>query len=275
MVTFKECADRYIAANRAGWKNEKHADQWFATFNETKRGSLKFPAATEAINALPVSAIDTGLVLKVLEPIWTKTPESASRIRGRVEAVLDWAKVRGYRDGENPASWRGHLKDALPQRSRDKIGNHHDAVPYGDMPTFMAGLRGKDSVSARALELTILTATRTGEAIGAKWGEIDLGRALARKSSRNSVIILSDSVVWLPERCVREPGRRAQTGPEGRRRYCRSVSSNPKTAKLSLRFGHSPGGCPFVSDRLSLRFGHWRSSFRTGVYHRLGQATAT
>ena len=96
-MTFKACADRYIEANREGWKNSKHADQWFSTFNATARGSLKFPAATDAINELPVAAIDTGLVLKVLEPIWTKTPESASRIRGRIESVLDWAKVRGYR----------------------------------------------------------------------------------------------------------------------------------------------------------------------------------
>jgi integrase len=171
-ITFKECADRYIEANRAGWKNDKHAEQWVSTFNETRRGRLKFPAATDAINDLPVSAIDTGLVLKVLEPIWTKTPESASRIRGRIEAVLDWAKVRQYREGENPARWRDHLKQALPARSRLKRG-HHDAVAYADMPAFMAALRAKDGVSARALEFTILTAARTGETIGAKWSEID------------------------------------------------------------------------------------------------------
>ena len=113
-ITFKECADAYIAANRAGWKSAKHADQWFASFNETKRGTRKFPALTALINDLPVSAIDTGLVLKVLEPIWTKTPETAARVRGRIELVLDWAKVRGYREGENPARWRDHLKQASP-----------------------------------------------------------------------------------------------------------------------------------------------------------------
>jgi hypothetical protein len=102
-MTFKASADSYIKANRDGWKSKKHAAQWDATFNETRRGKRVYPAATAPINELPVSAIDTGLVLKALEPIWTKTPESASRIRGRIEAVLDWAKVRGYRDGENPA----------------------------------------------------------------------------------------------------------------------------------------------------------------------------
>jgi integrase len=167
--TFKWCADAYIEANGSGWKNAKHADQWFATFNETKRGKRVYPAATEAINALPVSAIDTGLVLAVLEPLWKKTPESASRIRGRIEAVLDWAKVRGYRAGENPAAWRGHLDKTLPERPK---AAHHDALAYADMPAFMVELRAKQGVSARALEFTILTAARTGEAIGAKWDEI-------------------------------------------------------------------------------------------------------
>ena len=167
-MTFKACADRYIEANREGWKNSKHADQWFSTFNATARGSLKFPAATDAINELPVAAIDTGLVLKVLEPIWTKTPESASRIRGRIELVLDWAKVRGYRGGENPARWRGHLDKTLPKRSRAKAVKHHAALPYSDLAAFMAALSAKDGVSARALEFAILTAARTGEVIGAK-----------------------------------------------------------------------------------------------------------
>ena len=119
-ITFKQCADKYIEATRAGWKNAKHAGQWFGVFNETRRGSTGFPAATEAINDLPVEAIDTGLVLKVLEPLWTKTPETASRVRGRIEAVLDWAKVREYRDGENPARWkRASRQDPAPARQAD------------------------------------------------------------------------------------------------------------------------------------------------------------
>ena len=196
-MTFKACADRYIEANRSGWKSVPHANQWFATFNETKRGGKAFPALTAAINDLPVAAVDTGLVLKVLEPIWTKTPETASRVRGRIEAVLDWAKVREYRAGENPARWRGHLEQALPARSRLKQ-EHHDAVPYIEMPLFMAELRTKDGVPARALEFTILTAARTGEVISAKWDEIDLKAKLwtipagRMKAGREHRVPLSD-----------------------------------------------------------------------------------
>ena len=140
-MTFKQCAEKYIEANRGGWKNEKHAAQWDATFNETRRGKRVYPAATAVINDLPVSAIDTGLVIGTLEPIWKKTPESASRIRGRIESVLDWARVRGYRDGENPARWRGHLDKTLAKRS--KMRAHHDAVPYAELPAFMVELRAK------------------------------------------------------------------------------------------------------------------------------------
>jgi hypothetical protein len=199
-VSFKECADRYIEANRAGWKSDKHADQWFATFNETKRGTLKFPAATAAINDLPISAIDTGLVLKVLEPIWTKTPESASRIRGRIERVLGWATVREYRSGDNPARWEGHLKETLPARAK-LSRSHYDAIAYADMPLFMTELRGKEGLSARALEFAILTAARTADVIGARWSEIDLQARLwtvpaeRMKAAREHRIALSDRAV--------------------------------------------------------------------------------
>jgi integrase len=195
-MTFKQCVDKYIEANRAGWKNEKHAAQWASTFHETKRGSLTFPAATAEINDLPVSAIDTGLVLKVLEPVWARTPESARRIRGRIESVLDWAKVRGYRDGENPARWRGHLDKTLAKRP--KVREHHDALRYAELPAFMDELRNKEGESARALELTILCASRTGEVIGARWSEIDMASRLwtvpaARmKSGREHRVPLSE-----------------------------------------------------------------------------------
>jgi integrase len=160
---------------------------------------LTFPAATAAVNDLPVSTIDTGLVLKVLEPLWAKTPESARRIRGRIEAVLDWAKVRGYREGENPARWRGHLDKTLAKRP--KVRAHHDAVPYGEMPAFAAEVTAKEGASARALEFTILTAARTGEVIGAKWSEFDLSSRLwtipaARmKAGRDHRVPLSDRVI--------------------------------------------------------------------------------
>src|SRR5215213_9281886 len=114
---------------------------------------------------LPVAAIDTGLVLKALEPIWTTKPETAGRVRGRMESVLDWAKARGYRNGENPARWRGHLDKLLPNRRKVRRPKHHPALSYSDLPAFMQHLRARESISARALEFTILTAARTGETI--------------------------------------------------------------------------------------------------------------
>jgi integrase len=177
-LTFKECADAYIKANRSGWKNDKHAAQWGATFNETKRGKQIFSAATAAINDLPVATIDTGLVRKVLEPIWYTTPETASRVRGRIERVLAWATVAEYRSGENPARWSGHLKELLPATTKVAAVEHHSALPYHGLPTFMRELCLKKGISARALEFTVLTAARTGEAIGAKWLEIDVDAKL-------------------------------------------------------------------------------------------------
>ncbi len=165
-VTFKDAAERYIASHRAGWRNIKHAGQWEATL-----GTYAYPT----IGALAVQAIDTGLVMKVLEPIWTTKPETASRLRGRIEAVVDWAKARGYRDGENPARWRGHLDKLLPARSKVQKVQHHAALPFDGLGRFMTALRAENGTAARALEFAILTAARTGEVIGAKWGEIDLG----------------------------------------------------------------------------------------------------
>jgi integrase len=163
-MTFRQAADAYLEANRAAWKNAKHAKQWASTFR----------APTAGINDLAVSAIDTGLVLKVLEPIWPKKPETAVRLRGRIEAVLDWAKVRGFRDGENPARWRGHLDHILPKKSRVASVEHLAALPYSSISAFMAELRVKEGVTARALEFAILTATRSGEILGAQWSEIDV-----------------------------------------------------------------------------------------------------
>jgi len=123
---------------------------------------------------LSVQAIDTAIVLKALEPIWTTKPETASRLRGRIEAVLDWAKVRGYRSGENPARWRGHLDKLLPARSKVRKVEHHAALPYAALPGFLARLRDQEGVAARALEFAILTAARTSETLGARWSEFDL-----------------------------------------------------------------------------------------------------
>jgi integrase len=165
-ITFAQCAESYITAHRAGWRSGKHVAQWSATVATY---------AEPIIGALPVQAVDTALVLKVLEPIWTEKPETASRLRGRIQVILDWAKVRGYRDGENPAQWRGHLDKLLPARGKVRRVAHHAALPYPDLPSFLVALRAQEGMAARALEFAILTAARTGEVIGALWGEIDMG----------------------------------------------------------------------------------------------------
>jgi len=154
-----------LKAHRAGWRNGKHAAQWEATLKTY---------AEPVIGALPVQAVDTALVLKVLEPIWTAKPETASRLRQRIEKILDFAKVRGYRDGENPARWRGHLDKLFPAISKVRTVQHHAALPYEALPAFLATLREQEGMAARALEFAILTAARTGEVIGARWSEIDL-----------------------------------------------------------------------------------------------------
>jgi integrase len=168
-MTFKDCAERMMASHQAAWKNPKHKQQWRNTL-----ASYAYPTFGD----LPVGSVDTGLVLKALEPIWTTKPETAGRVRGRVEAVLDWAKARGYRDGETPARWRGHLDKLLPNRRKVRSVRNHPAMPYSDLPVFMAELRSRKSVSARALEFAILTAGRTGEVIGAKLSEVDLDNAV-------------------------------------------------------------------------------------------------
>jgi integrase len=167
-MTFKSCAEAYIDTHKAGWRNAKHADQWGSTLK-----AYAYPIFGE----LPVSSIDVGLVMKALEPIWTAKTETASRVRGRIEAVLDWATVRGYRQGNNPARWRGHLDSLLPRRAKVQRVEHHAALPYAEMGVFMEALRQQEGVSALALEFLILTATRTSETIGATWGEFDLDAA--------------------------------------------------------------------------------------------------
>jgi integrase len=168
-VTFEDAADSYINSHRAGWRNAKHGDQWKNTLR-----TYAYPA----IGSVPVRDIETGMVLKVLEPIWTIKTETANRVRGRIEAVLDWARARGHRQGENPARWRGHLDDLLPRPGKVRRVQHHPALPYSEIGAFMAELRKQEGVAALALEFLILTASRTGEAIGARWSEIDLQQRL-------------------------------------------------------------------------------------------------
>jgi len=165
--TFGDCADLFLASMEGQWRNEKHRAQWRMTLEQYAsplRGKL-------------VSDISTDDVLKVLTPIWQSKAETASRLRGRIERVLDYAKARGWRTGENPALWRGHLKNILPARQKLTRG-HHAAMPYRDVPAFVEKLPGKEAMAARGLEFLILTAARSGEVLGATWQEIDMENAV-------------------------------------------------------------------------------------------------
>ncbi|ARO52732.1 integrase [Methylorubrum zatmanii] len=164
-VTFAEVAEAYIKANRAGWRNEKHAAQWSATL-----ATYAFPR----IGSMPVGEVAIGHVLAILEPIWSEKPETATRVRGRIEAVLDAATARGLRTGENPARWRGRLSAILPARRKVAKVEHHPALPFAEVPAFMADLSQRPGMGARALAFAILTAARSGEVRGATWGEIDV-----------------------------------------------------------------------------------------------------
>ena len=163
-TTFQEAAAKYIAANEAGWKSTKHAAQWGATLE-----TYAFPV----FGQMDVKGIETNHVLTVLEPIWATKTETASRVRGRIESVLDWAKVRGFRSGENPARWKGHLDHILPPPKKVAKVKHHAALPYQEVGAFMAALRSSEGMGAWALEFAILTACRSGEVRGATWSEID------------------------------------------------------------------------------------------------------
>jgi integrase len=199
-VTFQACAERYIAAHKTGWRNVKHAAQWTATLTR-----YVYPH----IGSLPVQAIDVGLVLKAIEPIWAAKPETAGRVRGRIESILDWATARAYRQGENPARWRGHLENLLPRPSKVRRVKHHAALPYPEIASFMAELRQQEGVAAQALEFAILTAARTGEVIGARWSELNLAEGLwtipteRMKAGKEHRVPLSDAALAIVQTMVR------------------------------------------------------------------------
>lgn len=185
--TFGDVADAFVDAMESGWRNEKHKAQWRQTLGHTAPDSRKVRidaeierkhrAALDTLRSTPIDKVDTDQVIAVLNPIWQAKPETASRLRGRIEAVLASATAKGLRTGPNPAQWRNHLDRLLPKRQRLTRG-HHAAMPYADVPAFVARLRAANSVSALALEFTILTAARSGETLGATWAEMDLGAKL-------------------------------------------------------------------------------------------------
>ena len=190
VMTFAQCAAGYIASHAPGWKNAKHGQQWANTL-ETYCAPL--------LGAIPVGDVDTGLVLRVLEPIWNIKPETASRVRNRMENVLDWARARGYRTGENPARWKGHLNQLLPANPARQRVRHHKAMPFVHVGAFIAALRERFCSAALALEFTILTAARTNEVLGAMPEEFDL-----------------DAAVWTVPACRMKAGKEHRVPLSGR-----------------------------------------------------------
>jgi integrase len=186
--TFGELADQHVEAMAPNWGHPKHRAQWEMTLREYAR----------PLRDKPVNEITTEDVLAVLRPIWQRIPETANRVRGRIENVLDAAKVQGFRAGENPAAWRGHLKLVLPARKK-LTRSHYAAMPIDDMPDFMAALRARQAIAARCLEYAILTAARSGEALHARWDEIDMR-----------------TKVWTIPAIDPETGRRMKPGREHR-----------------------------------------------------------
>jgi integrase len=192
-VTFREVAEDYLKAHEATW-NVVHRRQWRSTLEA---------AVYPAIGDTPVKDVDTPAVMKVLRPLWNSTPETASRIRGRIETILSAAKATGLRTGENPAVWRGHLQNLLPKPRAVKKVEHHKALPYRGLPDFMALLRSRPSISARALEFTILTATRRSEVLGARWDEVNFEEhvwtipASRMKGRKEHRVPLSDAALSL------------------------------------------------------------------------------
>jgi integrase len=205
--TFRDVAELYIAAHESGWRNAKHRAQW---------GSTLAAFAYPHMGDLAVADVATAHVMAALEPIWHAKPETASRLRGRIEAVLDYAKARGWRSEENPARWRGHVANMLPKRSKVAPVKHHAALAWQEVGTFMTELRAAEGLAARAVELTILTAARSGEVLNALWSELDLDEAVwtvpaARmKAGKEHRVPLAPATVALLRALL--PLRNADTG---------------------------------------------------------------
>lgn len=212
-MTFDQCAKAYIAAHKASWKNAKHIDQWTATLNTY---------ASPVFGKLPVAEVDTALVVRCLSPIWEGKHETASRLRGRIEAVLGWASTSGYRTGDNPARWKGHLENLLANINKSARVQNHPSLPWPQIGKFMAALKGREGIAASALELTILTASRSGEVRGARWSEFDLESkiwtipAARMKAGREHQVPLAKEAIAILEKIRNHPvivGRTVQADP--------------------------------------------------------------
>lgn len=215
IITFDKAAAAFIESHSPGWKNAKHGDQW--------RNTLA-TYASPVFGAMPVSNVNKALVLRVLEPIWRTKNETASRLRGRIEKILDWAKAQDYRTGDNPAAWRGHLEALLPAPGKVQKIEHHPALPWAQIGAFMCDLQAMPGSAALATELIVLTACRTSEALNSQWAEFDLDGALwtipaARmKSGKEHVIPLSAAALAVmtkaraesPDSDIVFPGRKGK-----------------------------------------------------------------
>jgi integrase len=196
-VTFKTCAEQFIESNKSGWRNPKHAEQWTSTL-----ATYAYPI----IGNLPVQSIDNGLMIKVLKPIWDTKTETASRVRGRIEQILDYATVHHWRQGDNPARWKGNLDKVFKPRAKVQKVEHHAALAYAEVGAFMERLRSEEGIAAKALEFTILTAGRTNEIIGARWDEFDLGARLwtvpgkRMKAEKPHRVALSEAAIAILEK---------------------------------------------------------------------------
>ena len=212
-ITFDDCSKRYIAANKVAWKNPKHISEWSKTLQRY---------ASPVFGHLAVADVDVGLVVRALEKIWTTKPETAGRVRGRIETVLDYAKAHSYRAGENPARMKGNLDHILPPHSKLKVVVHHPAMPHAEVAALMAKLATRHEISAAALAFTILTAARTGEIIGAQWDEVDLG-----------------AKTWTV------PGRRMKSG----KTHTVPLSDAALTVLTKVRAEHGAGGYVFAGEK--------------------------
>jgi integrase len=256
-MTFEQCVHGFIKDNEAKWTNAKHRREWQGTL-------IKY--ACPILGTLPVAAIDTPLVLKVIKPLWVRIPETASRVRGRIESVLGWATVHHYRAGDNPARWKGHLEHALPARAEVAKIKHHPALPYVQAGSFMAGIRRDTRIGARCLEFIALTIARVGEANVADWSEIDFGKrvwsvpAERMKAGKEHRVPLSKAALAVLEdmRGIRVsdyifPGRRAD---------------RPVGANTVLRIAKETAGVDITTHGLRSTFRDWaaeRTSFPNEV----------
>jgi integrase len=256
VMTFEQCARAYVKAHAPGWRSAKHAAQWSSTLERH---------ANPVFGAVPVGDVTRAMVLQVIEPLWLEKTETAARLRGRIEAVLDWAAVRGLRDGDNPARWRGALQKLLPPRAKVKPVEHRPSMPYGEVGAFLERLRAKPSAAADCLEFAILTACRSGEARGARWGEVDLAAAVwtvpgsRMKGGRPHRVALSSAALDVLER-----RRRAHGSAPDSLVFESDVRKGAPVSDMTLSAILRRAGLPYVPHGFRSSFRMWcaeRTSF--------------